>query len=564
MIIIQEAEHRNLAGLTSLFLRIDRNNPKYKLICETLVDLTHYYDKKTDEFEVANTHLTYLIDNLSVFDDIKLNLLPDIKNESNEEPKLEYKVKPFPHQLDAIKYGLNHRKWLLLDAPGLGKTASIIHIAEELYAQGKIEHCFIICGINTLKENWKVEIQKHSNLSAMILGQKVGKRGGISYMSLKERAAQLREKIDEFFIITNIETFQDEVVVNAYLNSINNFGMLVCDEVHKIKNPQAIRTQHLLKLDAIYKIAATGTVLVNNPVDAYTPLVWIGKEKPRTLTKFKNTYCEFNSLIKGQISGFKNLEILKEEIESCSLRRTKDILGLPPKVIIDEYLDMEPKQQEFYRDITQGIIDEVDKVELNTANTLGLITRLRQATSCPSILTTNNIPACKLDRAIDLVEEITSNGDKVVIFSQFKEPVYLLQSLLKKYNPVIGTGDQSNATIFDNVKKFQEDDIHQVFIGTIDKLGTGLTLNRARYAIFIDLPWTSANYTQTSDRIHRIGTTESVFIYNLICKNTIDELPAKLIKKKEAFSNYIIDDKQDTSTLTILKNYIKDLGNSVI
>ena len=66
--------------------------------------------------------------------------------------KNQYPTPPFEHQLDGIKYGLNHDKWLLLDEPGLGKTLQVIYLAEELKAQENIEHCLIICGINTLKQ----------------------------------------------------------------------------------------------------------------------------------------------------------------------------------------------------------------------------------------------------------------------------------------------------------------------------------------------------------------------------------------------------------------------------
>ena len=75
-----------------------------------------------------------------------------------------YPLQPYPYQLEAIEYGLQHKKWLLLDQAGLGKTSVIIHIAEELYKQGKIKHCLIICGINNLKFNWKLEIKKPKTL----------------------------------------------------------------------------------------------------------------------------------------------------------------------------------------------------------------------------------------------------------------------------------------------------------------------------------------------------------------------------------------------------------------
>ena len=73
---------------------------------------------------------------------------------------------------------------------------------------------------------------------------------------------------------------------------------------------------------------------------------------------------------------------------------------------------MEDKQSAFYSNIVDGIVDQVDKVHLNPANILSLTTRLRQATVSPWVLSSEEIPSAKVDRAIDLIEEITDNGDK--------------------------------------------------------------------------------------------------------------------------------------------------------
>ena len=160
------------------------------------------------------------------------------------------------------------------------------------------------------------------------------------------------------------------------------------------------------------------------------------------------------------------------------------------------------------------------------------------------------------------MEEIVSQGDKVVIMSTYKEPVYILQDLLKEYNPLIGTGDQKDDEVSKNIDMFQNDDIHKVFIATSAKCGTGITLNRARYMICLDQPWTAATYEQVTDRIHRINNKEPVFIYNLICENTIDERISKVIKRKKAIGEFIVDDKKSDDILTLLKSIITDIFSS--
>jgi SNF2 family DNA or RNA helicase len=309
--------------------------------------------------------------------------------------------------------------------------------------------------------------------------------------------------------------------------------------------------------DFKYKVACTGTILMNNPLDAYVPLKWIGVEKAN-VTTFKNQYCEFGGFGGHEIIGFKNLNILKNELEVCSLRRTKDLLDLPPKNIINEFVELSEEHRVFYDNVKDGVKSQCDKVELNNANILALTTRLRQATSCPSVLTSTPIVSSKLERAIDLVDEIVTNGDKVVIMSTFKEPVYVLKEALKKYNPLIGLGDLKDSEVSNNIDLFQNEDKYKVFIGTTSKIGTGITLTRARYMICIDSPWTAALQEQVEDRIHRIGSKEPVFIYRLICEGTIDQMVAKLLEKKKAISDFIVDDLNDEDTMKILKTYIKE------
>ena len=558
MITIQEKISEKMPGITSLFLSFTYT-PQYKDLVNIIKSSGDYwFDKDTKLWELPVTNLSYLLDNLTFFDDIKLILHEDDKH-SREQVKttLDYELKPFPYQQEGIEYGLNHDKWLLLDAPGLGKTKQIIHLAEELKAQKNLEHCLIICGINTLKTNWKKEIAKHSKLSAIILGEKENSKNKVKYLSVTERAEQLKNDIEQFFIITNIETFRSEDVLKALKKSKNKIDMIVVDEVHKCKSHDSQQGKNLLKLkNAKYKVAATGTLLLNNPLDAYVPLKWIDVERSN-FTTFKNYYCKFGGPMGNQIIGFKNIETLKYQLAENSLRRTKDLLDLPPKTIINEIIDMNDKHRKFYDDIVAGVKDEVDKVEITTSSLLAMVTRLRQATACPSILTTSSIESSKIDRAVDLVEEILNGGEKVVIFSTFKETVRELENKLSKYNPVIATGDTPDEEISKNIDLFQEDNEYKIFLGTWQKAGTGITLTKANYMIFLDTPWTAGVFEQACDRIYRIGTKDPVFIYNLICKDTIDERVADILDTKKAISDYMIDDKLSEDNFNILKDYIE-------
>ncbi len=555
MIKIEEGVTKKVPGETSLFISFD-----YK---KELVDILKLfsgsnYSKKDKRWEVPLTYLSRFLDAACKFDSIELKLLKDKKAQTKEFEIGPFKVQPFKHQEEAVQFGLNHSKWLLLDSPGCGKTLSVILLAQELKKREKLHHCLVVCGLNTLKGNWKREIENFSDFSAVILGEKITKKGTRKIGSVAERAAHLMKPIDEFFVITNVESLRDDRIIEGILKGPNKFDLILLDEAHKCKG-HSQQADGLLKLNvAPYKVAMTGTPIVSSPLDAYVPLTWLGIERG-TRTNFKYYYCTFDGPFGNMITGYKNMDILQGIIDKHSLRRTKDILDLPPKMQIVEYVDMEPDQAQFYENIKQGIRDQVDKVKLNTTSLLALLTRLRQATSSPSILTTEKISCAKIERAVDLAEQIIANNEKVVIFSSFKEVTSNLAELLKSYNPLVCTGDSSDEYINDCKDKFQQDDIHQVFIATWQKMGTGLTLNRSSNVIFVDTPYTAADKLQAEDRCHRIGTKQTVNIYTLITAGTVDERVQQIISKKEALSDYLVDGQITQEGLKSLKQYIEEM-----
>lgn len=560
MIKLSEIIPIKLPGLSSI--QVEFNYRK------EIVDIMHQlpsavYHKKLQCWEIPVTSLSSAIEYLSNYDSLDLNFLPDEKEQEIKQFELDtFKTNPYKYQQEGINFGLNKNRWLLLDAPGLGKSLQMIYLAQELKRLRNIKHCLIICGINTLKFNWKKEIRTHSDLSCRILGERTTKKGTIKIGSVQDRVNDLKNPIDEFFVITNIETLRNnDIIKELKSGKVNKFDMIVFDELHTAKSPTSQQGKNLLKLSADYQVGLTGTLLTNSPLDAYVPLKWLGVDNS-TYTNFKFYYCNYAGKFNQILTGYKNLEVLKDEINKCSLRRTKDLLDLPPKTIINETLDMDTAQEKFYNGLVSANVEElkkVDKVDLKIEMAIAMITRFRQATACPSILTSEEIPSAKMLRAKDLTDQIVAGGDKVVIFSVYKETLNRMREALAEYDPLVCTGDVADTDISNNIEVFQNDDEHKVLLATTSKLGTGVTLTKASYMIFIDTPYTAAQCQQCEDRIHRIGSKDPVFIYYLWTNNTIDERVRELVEDKEAMSDFIIDDKVTQKSLQSLKKYILDL-----
>lgn len=544
MFEITIAQSKKMPCVNSLFIKTGGLSQQQYAFVSNL-ECAHY-DKTAKSVELPTTKLPILVKILSRYGDVWIsNNTKRATSEEVEIPKnYKFKIQPYQHQIDAIKYGLSHNGWLLLDDMGLGKTKTIIDLVAMLKKQKKVKHCLVVCGIASLRYNWANEITKNSDESYRILGRKVNSKGNESYATIAERLAELKAGGDELFVITNVETLQNSEFANAYNKSKYKFDMIVFDEIHTCKTPTSKSAKTLLKLKADRKIGLTGTIITSHPEDCYVPLKWT-QNTSSNYGQFKSLYNIYGGFHNVEVLGHKNLDMLKDLLSTCVLRRTKgQILDLPPKNYFFDYVSMDKEQSQLYDEVRESVLDELDKLDHKPTimEEITINMRLRQITSCPSMLSTIVTKSAKLDRCEQMVEDIVAQGDKVVIFSNFKETVYEMEKRLKKYSPLIGTGDISDNLFASNVSQFQANDENKVFIGTWQKCGTGITLTSASYMIFIDTPWTDSDFQQACDRIYRIGQKKPVFIYTLITKGTYDERVQEIIERKERLAKNIIED----------------------
>jgi len=363
-----------------------------------------------------------------------------------------------------------------------GKTAQVIHIACIKKQQKNYRHCLIICGVNGLKWNWKAEVEKHSNEKAYILGTRYRKDkeyiGNMANRSEDLINMQILDDLYPYFLITNIETLRDETIIKQLkiLCDKQIINMIVVDEIHKAKSVTSIQGKHLLKLHAETMIAMTGTPLMNNPLDLYAPMKWLGYEK-HTFYSFKNHYCIMGGFGGYQVMGYKHLDQLKEQFEDIMLRRLKkDVLDLPEKIYTIEYVEMTPKQEKIYKEVYQETKQNIDLV-VNAVNPLAEMMRLRQATGYTGILSSKIKESAKLERLDELLEEIIGNGHKAIIFSNWTSMTNPTYERYKKYNPAIITGETKDRVTQE--KKFMEDDTCKIIIGTTGAMRNRIDINQS-------------------------------------------------------------------------------------
>ena len=479
---------------------------------------------------------------------------PEVKVPDN----FKFKTNPYDHQIVGFNYGLQNDRWLLGDEMGLGKTKQVIDIAVAKKLIKGYKHCLIVCGVNGLKWNWRNEVYTHSNESAYILGQKV-KGNKISIGSNKDKLNDVKNlsSINSYFIITNVETLRDETI-NEELQKLckdGTIGMIAFDECHKAKNPTTQQGKGILKLQAETMIAMTGTPLMNNPMDLYIILKWLGYEK-HAFYSFKKHYCVMGGFGGYEIVGYKNLDELQEQLDDIMLRRKKEeVLNLPEKTYINEYVEMSAAQKKIYNEVTNEIKDNIDQISI-APNPLAELIRMRQATGFTGILSSTVQESAKLDRMEELVEEAKENGKKVVIFSNWTQMTDVIYTRLttKGFRIAQITGETPDAQRQSIVENFQTGR-YDAIIGTSGAMGTGLTLTAGTVEIFLDEPWNMALKEQCVDRCHRIGQKDNLTIYTLMCKDTIDEKVHEIVEQKGEMANAIVDGKVTMNNKELL-NYL--------
>lgn len=493
-------------------------------------------------------------------------------------------LKPFNHQIDFMKYAIGRYQqgskqgFILADQPGLGKTVEIYNLACYRRTHNGAKHCLIVCCVNSAKYNWVADIVKHSNGKDIpyILGSR-RRRGSSQVRCDTGNAAKLEDlttgrmygdpKGDKlpYFLVVNIEAFRckdgkyfpfaDKII--EWINS-GEISIIALDEIHKNTSATSTQGKQILRIKKscnvpVEWVPMTGTPITNKPTDVFLPLKLVGGHNFSSYYTWCQQFCVFGGFGGHEILGYKNIPKLKSLLQDNMLRRLKsDVLDLPDKVHIDEMIENSKYQSDLYAKVLQDVRVRRDEI-LSSMNPMAQLLALRQVNGSPELvdksLTVDNLylsKNAKLSRLIEIVSEIVDNGEKVVIFSNWVEPlrtVYRFLSARWKTACYTGTMSQDNREL--HKKMFIEDPECPIMIGTIGALGTSHTLTVANNIIFYDEPWSPSDREQAEDRCHRAGTTKTINVYTLIIKDTVDERVHNILSTKEGVADYIVDNKLD-------------------
>ncbi len=437
------------------------------------------------------------------------------------------KTELYPYQEDGVRFAVFKKAAIIADEMGLGKTLQAISIAllkKQIFGFEKI---LVVCP-SSLKSQWKKEIEKFTDASALIIS------------GSRQKRQRLYSESTAFFKITNYEALmRDKLTVSEW-----HPDFVILDEAQRIKNFETKTHKAVQSIPHNHSLIITGTPLENKLEDLYSIVQFSDPTLLTPLWAFAAHHFNLSTQRKNKVLGYRNLTSVYEKIQPLLIRRKKiDVIdNLPEKIENNYYFDLSAEQEEIHQGYMSSLFKIINKKVL-TPMDIKLIQKilLSMRMVCDStylIDKKTNISPKLVELVTILKDLVIDNRRKIVIFSEWTTMTYLIGKVLSELGIdfVEFTGKVPVEKRQLLIDEFHENPECMVFLST-DAGGVGLNLQNSDCVINFELPWNPAKLNQRIGRIHRIGQKHTVVnVINLITKKSIEEkVYAGINLKQELF-----------------------------
>ena len=455
---------------------------------------------------------------------------------------LRAELRPYQHEgftwlqrLRAAGFG-----GILADSMGLGKTVqTLAHLLAESKAR-RLNNPALVVAPTSLLPNWAAEAERFApSLRTLVL------HGA--------DRADLYAHIDEADLVV---TSYALLVRDAEELTRREWSIAILDEAQNIKNASSKSAKAARALRADQRLCLTGTPVENHLDELWSLFAFAQPGLLGDRDAFRRT---FRTPIEKRDDATRR-QALGARIAPFLRRRTKERVAadLPPKMEILTRVELGERQRDLYETIRASMHARVREaiaargLARSRIVVLDALLKLRQVCCDPRLLPFERsrglTESAKLDALREMLEEMIDDGRRILLFSQFTSMLRLIEEQLAELNiPYVQlTGDtQDRAT---PVKRFQNGDV-PLFLISLKAGGTGLNLTAADTVIHYDPWWNPAVERQATDRALRIGQDKPIFVYKLVCEQTIEERILDLQARKGAVADALLDDANTALTL---------------
>ncbi len=527
---------------------------KVRHIIETLVEL---YDPKALDTKGKLKLSRYQVGQLNALDETdiiwsgsraphlfaeKLASFSKIKT-ITPPPTLKAKLRPYQQQ------GLNWLQFLreydlagiLADEMGLGKTVqAIAHILKEKEDGRLINPCLIVA-TTSLMINWANELKRFAPSLKVLISQGDARKKHFSTFANYD------------LVLTTYPLLPRD---HEHLSK-QCWHLLILDEAQYIKNPRSKVSVIAGQLNATHRLCLTGTPMENHLGELWSQFNFL---MPGMLGDEKQFQLLFRKPIENN-ADTKRQQQLNKRLAPFMLRREKALVAkeLPAKMEIISTVELTGKQRELYETIRVAmntkVCQEIDKKGIARSHIIILdaLLKLRQVCCDPRLLKLDTAKkvnkSAKLEQLMEMLPEMIEEGRRILLFSQFTSMLSLIEQALdkRKINYVTLTGKTKDRAT--PINQFQNKEV-PLFLISLKAGGAGLNLTAADTVIHYDPWWNPAVEAQATDRAHRIGQKNKVFVYKFIAAGTVEEKINALQQKKKALADALFSDSQQSGKLT--------------
>ena len=429
----------------------------------------------------------------------------------------------------------------LADDMGLGKTAQLI---ATLLIDPTDGPTLVVSPVSVLG-NWERELARFAPALTVLVHHGPDRHGDDE--TFADRAAAHDVVLTTYSLVA-----RDIPALTAV-----DWGRLVLDEAQQIKNPATAQTKAVQQIRAGRRIALTGTPVENRLSELWSIMHVLNPGLLGSARSFRERF----SLPIEQDQDADATELLRRATGPFILRRLKTdrsiITDLPDKIETVDRCPLTREQATLYQAVVEDLLADAEEAEGMSRRGLVLagLLRLKQVCNHPAHFLADGSPlrgrSGKLTRTEELLEEILSEGEKVLCFTQFTAWGDLLLPYFQRQFRTEGLwlhGGMRRPARDRMVQRFEDPDGPQFFLVSLKAGGTGLNLTAASHVIHLDRWWNPAVEDQATDRAYRIGQRRAVQVHKLVTSGTVEERIDEMITRKRDLAQRVVGTGEDWLT----------------